>query len=192
MVNGRGGQTEAELVTALESLGLISHISAANMSWLSGSSFWAPALPTPLVFTPAVQELPFAGARHGKEIPAKHLRTTRQCTGRGCLNKKILQLHWAQQALEWYRFTCFSVFSPCSSLKGQYAIPIIVRYNLMKNWCVRLEWCYFIWGRASHHISPPCLLIPSPFYQLLFTKPGGPRVYVSACESPPPKCTTTL
>lgn len=45
MLNGHGGgrgraggQTEAELVTALESPALISHISAANMSRLLGSS----------------------------------------------------------------------------------------------------------------------------------------------------------
>lgn len=92
MVNGRGGQTGAELVTALESPGLISHISAANMSRLVGSSLRAAALPTPLV-TPTVQELPLAGARHGKEIPhplpPNNLRATRQCTGRGCLNEKI-------------------------------------------------------------------------------------------------------
>lgn len=73
---------------------------------------------------------------------------------------------------------CVSVFVSYSFLKGQCVILIIIRYNLMKNWCARLDWCYFIWGRASHHISPPCLLIPSPPYQLVFTKPCRPRVCV--------------
>lgn len=130
MLNGRGGQTEAELVTALESPALISHILAANMSWLLGSSAWASALPTPLV-TPAVHQLPFGSCWSAawKRNPS----LTRLWVN-GLHRRANITTLLSTASLGAIPRHLLSVFSLRSSLKGQYVILIIVRYELMKNW----------------------------------------------------------
>lgn len=54
---------------------------------------------------------------------------------------------------------CFANLWAIWSLEGQYLILIFARYEEMKIGVWRLEFCYFVWGGASHHTAKVLLCV---------------------------------